>query len=1181
MENNRVKIGARILSQAALDELLPANRNIGGQIDEIRKAALEFNEREKKDEKWDKEYDRHFNNIFSILGIRGSGKTSVLLTMKYKLTKNQYENDNDIILPLVVPEKMEKTCDILGFLVGLFGDVIEDIENNANDYRQNKVFENCKKKDTSPLKEKYNELLRHYCYTNPQYREILINQYEGFSDYVNQARNILDSEQKLLIKFEEFIEELIGAKRMINKGKLPKNNTEFKREPLIMLFFDDVDLSTERCAEVLNIILRYLSHPNLVVFIAGNYNTFSEILTINALKRDGLLNRQMAIHFLGNAFSNSENALQVRQTLTQDLLKKAMPPAFRYDLPIMDENAKADFIYSTEKKDDYNEEFKAKNSSTVNTDNYMTLMQLIEEVFIKNDESEESENINFLKYNGNTIYAYFKIFDDTRRGTMNVYKLLYDMLEDKKHKKEYDIYLKLNRFLDTVIQSSSILSKYTSDIRKIVMLRESISDSFVDYSYLDELINTSNNEEDEYEDTENVNVNADNNELLTLCIFIYFAENIISLEEKRVNPKSNWRIHGIDVLVKFLNRNCNGFKIYPQINDISPVLYLYTLFSKYFINEHIAKIKDFQEKNFFLERYFRRLGLVEGNTKPEYYKYFEKIYDYDRDWVQEKINLINILGKDTKEIINDTFTKTNELIKKTVSSETVTDDISRLLLEEMKVILAKPDIKNYLENSIANYYFNEKKSILFGFDAEQCSELQNSLDRLILNINKLNYLENELQTYKSRHIERVFDGIEKYDLKQIYDLQQKVTNRIDVLKEHTENDRKKSIWKNVQEKGIVEYISFENSKSEPKNVFDILGKFDYNSQISKYNCLEGNLCFEFLGLKGYLVRKKYITNMLKNVAIQYFNILEELILLENYINPEIKAIIDMFDSYMEDLEFEQETTTLSKSTIKLNTEIEKAKIEIINLEIYKQVKDEIGEISERYNLDDFISIYCRFLSEMRKRESYYILLNNNMEDNSIKRFSQLVKYYELEINKTKLIFERHGKCFVKKAQIFDSLYYLTNSTNDDDVEDSIDEILDGDKEDVDVQTLNSIIEGIRSEIKTVVRLRERKIQSRFVLKYDIEKVEEHINKLIKAAKIQSIKESVEDYRIGIAANTLKDIIPKYFWIKAYVQIIKNEDDFYKQFKNIKEDIFTDLYKKDLSGFNEYIKGMERANKNFI
>ena len=92
-ENSKVKIGARVLSQTQLDKLLPNNDYIFKTIDIIRKHAHQYkqelgNNKNKESiysRYLNRELDRNYNNVFSILGDRGSGKTSVLLTIKNKL----------------------------------------------------------------------------------------------------------------------------------------------------------------------------------------------------------------------------------------------------------------------------------------------------------------------------------------------------------------------------------------------------------------------------------------------------------------------------------------------------------------------------------------------------------------------------------------------------------------------------------------------------------------------------------------------------------------------------------------------------------------------------------------------------------------------------------------------------------------------------------------------------------------------------------------------------------------------------------------------------------------------------------------------------------------------------------------------------------------------------------------
>ena len=62
-------------------------------------------------------YHLMHDNIFGILGGRGSGKTSVLFSLREYLMK---ENQNDIILPIISPELISEGCSMLSFFFSIF-----------------------------------------------------------------------------------------------------------------------------------------------------------------------------------------------------------------------------------------------------------------------------------------------------------------------------------------------------------------------------------------------------------------------------------------------------------------------------------------------------------------------------------------------------------------------------------------------------------------------------------------------------------------------------------------------------------------------------------------------------------------------------------------------------------------------------------------------------------------------------------------------------------------------------------------------------------------------------------------------------------------------------------------------------------------------------------------------------
>lgn len=77
--------------------------------------------------------------------------------------------------------------------------------------------------------------------------------------------------------------------------------------------------------------MRYLNHPNVVIFISGDYNVFLETVTLQFLKNEDLLEKDL----MGKSFIlNSDNvnkmkldnsdgtALELRKNRSYDFLKK-------------------------------------------------------------------------------------------------------------------------------------------------------------------------------------------------------------------------------------------------------------------------------------------------------------------------------------------------------------------------------------------------------------------------------------------------------------------------------------------------------------------------------------------------------------------------------------------------------------------------------------------------------------------------------------------------------------------------------------------------------------------------------------------------------------------------------------------------------------------------------------------
>ena len=433
---SNTKIGARNLSNKELEVLLPNWEDIFSEIIKIRDSSI------KKDEedpilKEEPEFEKHHNNVFSILGERGAGKTSVQLSLKYRLMeyyKNKEEYKNDTILQLIVPQDMEENSSVIGWIIAYFSNLVEKIEEDFKENRQLFYYEkNCK---TNPVLTKFKELKKSFFIRSENYKNS-INSDNSITEYIERNGEVIKEDINLSKKFKEFIDEYIKYKKNVNKSNAS--------EPLIHIFFDDVDISNKKCLMVLETIMRYLSHANIVVFVAGDYLTFKETITLKYLKDDGLLYKDL----LNETFEKC-TALEVRQTLAYDYLKKVLSPALRYELKKYNLDEKKEFKYG--KLDD--DKFKLKN--------------LIEK-----------------KLGNNFNNIYYELLDSKPRGLMNIYYFLesakkYEELDEKNKN------LFIKRILNIIIDSSSVLNTEKEGIEELIEIQDKkVRVNFEKFSFKD------------------------------------------------------------------------------------------------------------------------------------------------------------------------------------------------------------------------------------------------------------------------------------------------------------------------------------------------------------------------------------------------------------------------------------------------------------------------------------------------------------------------------------------------------------------------------------------------------------------------------------------------------------------------------------------------------------------------
>lgn len=682
-ENSKIKIGSRVLSESSLGILLPQYEEIQKDIENMRSFAARYANEIKEqgqgaNQLW-KEYRNNVNNVISVLGGRGSGKTSVLLTVKHRISSGKYdidgaekENGNqlDIVLPTILPETMSADSDLLGWILGAFSFVVEDLEKGiyvkkqyAIDEHDKDFYENCRRKEKNSIRVAYDKVITQYRYTKPDYKKIMQDQYEGFMNYVEKSKKILEPQNQLIVAFHEFIDEIIRVKKKMK-------DMDSEKEPLVFIFIDDVDLSFERCEEVLNVMLRYLSYPNIVTFVAGDYSKFKEVLLVNYLNRMNLID----LLTKANAESNYEAEIMLNNNkiLVEDNLKKILPPSLRYNLQKYQYDKRLEFKY------EFNDD----------------LITLIKKCFYIAEDQKIPK-------------SYGVIFDAYPRGLMNVYYSICHMLQDESRDnnevqtEEHIDLLKrtigkrLELFIQVIIRSSSILNQYESSILNCIHIdTNDYSKSWIDYirvQYIPITISRSDNQSKEEA------LNQERMRIYTLCNFI---EILLINAGSQLGYKTNRVLHGSKIIYEYINSS-STLALYPQCKELPMVYSLYHRLTHCEALLSLKRISNLHVRHDAFIQYFTILEDTINEFDMSKAKFMNTILNTDTNWCRQIFEIVYEHQDPITLSLNEAIGKIKTELKVFNRTESLLIDVQKELNKNIEALNKKNS--NNLNEICINY----------------------------------------------------------------------------------------------------------------------------------------------------------------------------------------------------------------------------------------------------------------------------------------------------------------------------------------------------------------------------------------------------------------------------------------------------------------------------------------------
>ncbi len=270
ISNPNNKIGIITLDEKQKRTNLPSYDVLLNRIDKIRDVAKEVNRNTLRN---DIVESLKYDNILSIIGGRGAGKTSMLFTIYNELK----EEERNIVLPIIMPELIEEHESIVSSILSAMRQNLDCIEKKiecCSDFngserceyicKKYKLFERCTFNKKNKLRDQFEKLVSaFYSKENKNYG----NDYSETEELMARSQDNSFNLINLFVGYWNSLHEVYSSYLECRNKK--------GEEPLVFIILDDTDLKPQVINELLFIIPKYLSHPNVVVIVSAAHKTLA------------------------------------------------------------------------------------------------------------------------------------------------------------------------------------------------------------------------------------------------------------------------------------------------------------------------------------------------------------------------------------------------------------------------------------------------------------------------------------------------------------------------------------------------------------------------------------------------------------------------------------------------------------------------------------------------------------------------------------------------------------------------------------------------------------------------------------------------------------------------------------------------------------------------------------------
>lgn len=463
MKQEEVILGARVLGEQIIN-VMPTYYIMLNQIKDIRKTAQQIGSRNSI--KVEDEKKQVFNNTIGIFGPRGAGKSSALYTLR-----NELKRKSNVLLPLIEPDNFGENTKIIGSIIGFLKDEGEELvgrlkKTHCSEEKMKQLdsyFNAGVFKPNNNLQRLLNEIVEYHLYTESQYRNILTQHFEDFAVHIKNSSQLLSPDISFMGKLYELINEIIFVKTVLD---------EPKEAVLLFVFIDDIDLNTSKIRELMETLLKFTDHPNLVTVLSGDYEILVESLTMALLADDSIqkigLTPYDSLKSLDQPVNNSVEdkkkltIISRKSGLAHEYLKKTIPSARRHQLVQWNLNTIPYFSFG-------------KFNLLERLAQLMGGKSIFSYEKLNKSNNEFSESIYF------PIKNSYVIFDYRPRGLVFAYYNLVQLLSEIQTN-ENDTFKVVKSFVDTLVLSNTQMLQYQEwFLERCIRWGSSANSTYIDY----------------------------------------------------------------------------------------------------------------------------------------------------------------------------------------------------------------------------------------------------------------------------------------------------------------------------------------------------------------------------------------------------------------------------------------------------------------------------------------------------------------------------------------------------------------------------------------------------------------------------------------------------------------------------------------------------------------------------